>query len=80
MGWRRLAQNARQAGFAGIDLTVRKGGHVLPEKAAEDLPSAVSSIREEGVEVPMITTELVSAADPTARAILSTAGKLSIPF
>jgi L-ribulose-5-phosphate 3-epimerase len=80
MGWRRLAQNVRQAGFSGIDLTVRTGGHVLPEKAAEDLPSAVSSIREEGLEVPMITTELVSAADPTARAILSTAGKLSIPY
>jgi sugar phosphate isomerase/epimerase len=75
-----LARNARQAGFAGINLTVRKAGHVLPEKASEDLPSAVSSIREEGLEVPMIATELVSAEDPAARPILSTAGKLSIPF
>ncbi len=77
---RRLAENVKRAGFSGIDLTVRKRGHVLPEKAAEELPKAVAAIRGEGLEVPMITTELLSAADPTARPILSSAGKLAIPF
>ncbi len=80
MDWRRLAQAARRVGFGGIDLTVRPGGHVRPEQAAEDLPKAVAAIREEGLEVPMITTALTSAADPTARPILSTAAGLSIPF
>ncbi len=80
MDWRRLAQSCKRLGFDGIDLTVRPGGHVLPERAAEDLPKAVTAIRDEGLEVPMITTALVSAADTTAPAILSTAGKLSIPF
>ena len=80
MDWRRLAQAAKRVGFGGIDLTVRPGGHVRPEHAAEDLPQAVAAIREEGLEVPMITTALTSAADPTARPILSTAAKLSIPF
>ncbi|PYT76339.1 MAG: hypothetical protein DMG40_26375 [Acidobacteria bacterium] len=80
MDWHRLAQAAKSAGFGGIDLTVRRGGHVQPERAAEDLPKAVAAIREEGLDVPMITTELTSADDPAARAILSTAAKLSIPF
>jgi sugar phosphate isomerase/epimerase len=80
MDWRPLAQSAKRVGFGGVDLTVRKEGHVLPERAAEDLPKAVRTIREEGLEVPMITTALVSADDPTARPILSTAGKLSIPY
>jgi L-ribulose-5-phosphate 3-epimerase len=80
LDWRALAQSAKRAGFGGIDLTVRRGGHVLPERAAEDLPKAVAAIREEGLEVPMITAELISADDPTAEPILSTAGKLSIPF
>lgn len=80
MGWRELARSAKQVGFGGIDLTVRKGGHVAPERAAEDLPKAVSTIREEGLEVPFITTELVSSDDPAAETILRTAGKLSIPF
>ncbi|PYT66444.1 MAG: hypothetical protein DMG39_26755 [Acidobacteria bacterium] len=80
MDWRRLAQAAKSVGFGGIDLTVRQGGHVRPERAHEDLPQAVEAIREEGLDVPMITTELTSAGDPAARTILSTAAKLSIPF
>jgi sugar phosphate isomerase/epimerase len=80
MDWRRLAQAAKSVAFGGIDLTVRRGGHVRPERAAEDLPKAVEAIRKEGLDVPMITTELTSAEDPAARTILSTAAKLSIPF
>src|SRR5215510_4941883 len=80
MDWARMAQAVKKLGFGGIDLTVRPGGHVSPESAAEDLPKAVAAIRSEGLSVPMITTGLTSAQDPTARPILSTAGKLSIPF
>ena len=80
MDWRRLAQAVKKLGFGGIDLTVRPEGHVLPERAQEDLPKAVGIIRDAGLEVPMITTALTSASDPTARPILSTAAKLSIPF
>lgn len=80
LSWRELAQSAKQAGFGGIDLTVRPEGHVLPERAATDLPKAVAAIRAEGLQVPMITTALVSAADPTAEPILETASRLSIPF
>lgn len=80
LNWQELAQNAWHAGFGGIDLTVRRGGHVAPERVATDLPVAAAAIRDAGLQVPMITTELVTADDPTAEPILSTAGKLSIPF
>jgi len=80
MDWRRLSRSVKQLGFDGLDLTVRPGGHVLPDRAAEDLPRAVAVAREEGLDVPMITTALTSADDPTARPILSTAGKLGIPY
>ena len=80
MNWRELGQAAKSAGFGGIDLTVRKGGHVMPERVKDDLPEAVEAIRKEGLEVPMITTELLAADDRDALPILSTAGKLSIPF
>lgn len=78
--WRGLAKSVREMGFDGIDLTVRRRGHVHPERAAEDLPKAVAAIRAEGLQVPMITTELLSPSDPTARPILSTGGKLAISF
>ena len=80
LNWRELAQAAKQAGFGGIDLTVRPGGHVLPEKVKTDLPKAVETIRAEGLEVPMITTDLHSADDPAAEPTFSTASKLSIPY
>jgi sugar phosphate isomerase/epimerase len=80
MDWRRLSRSVKELGFDGLDLTVRKGGHVSPESAAGDLPRAVTAARDAGLDVPMITTALTSADDPTARPILSTAGKLGIPY
>lgn len=80
LNWGQLAKTVKKIGFDGIDLTVRPAGHVLPERVAEDLPKAVSAIKAEGLSVPMITTGLTSASDPTAKPILSSAGKLGIPF
>jgi sugar phosphate isomerase/epimerase len=75
---RTLSRHLRPLGFDGLDLTVRPGGHVLPDRAAHDLPRAVASAREEGLDVPMITTALTSADDPTARPILETAARLGV--
>jgi len=80
LNWQELARSSKRAGFGGIDLTVRRDGHVMPERAAEDLPKAVAAIRAEALEVPMITTALVDADDPTAGPIMSTASRLSIPY
>lgn len=80
MGWQRLSQTAREIGFNGIDLTVRSGGHVFPERATEDLPKAVAAVKAEGISVPMITTGLTSVTDVTAKPILSTAGKLGVLY
>ncbi len=75
LGWADLGAEVKRAGFDGVDLTVRPRGHVLPERVTEDLPEALRQIREHGVVVPMITTAIVSADDPTARPILATAGR-----
>jgi len=80
MPWQRLAQAAKQIGFAGVDLTVRPGGHVLPERVTEDLPKALEAIRKEGLDVPMITTELLSVRDPAAETTLAAAGLAGIQY
>src|SRR4029453_7939620 len=67
LGWSDLGNAVKDAGFDGIDLTVRTGGHVLPERAAEDLPRAIEAITAHGLKVPMVTTELTSATAPTAK-------------
>jgi sugar phosphate isomerase/epimerase len=70
----------KQMGFDGVDLTVRPGGHVLPEKVPVDMTRAIESIRGEGVEVSMISTGLVSATDPAAVNIIGIAGRVKIPY
>lgn len=75
-----LARTAKDLGLDGLDVTVRKGGHVLPENVANDLPRLVEAVRAEGLEVPMITTNLNDAADPDAAPILDAASKLGIRY
>jgi sugar phosphate isomerase/epimerase len=78
LDYRALAGTIAEAGFGGIDLTVRDGGHVLPERVREDLPKAVDAARAAGLAVPMITTTIVSARDPHAEAVLETASRLGV--
>jgi sugar phosphate isomerase/epimerase len=69
---------AADIGFDGMDLTVRAGGHVLPERAEQDLPRAVETVRKAGLEAPMITAGIVDATSPHTEAILRTANSLGI--
>jgi L-ribulose-5-phosphate 3-epimerase len=73
-----LAVAVKDMGYDGIDLTVRSKGHVLPEKVTDDLPRALDTIRAKGSSVAMITTELTSPTDPTARPIFQAAAKTGV--
>jgi sugar phosphate isomerase/epimerase len=80
LGWSDVGRVVRDAGFEGVDLTVRAGGHVLPERATEDLPRAIEAITSQGVKVPMITTELTSAKAPVAKPLLQAAARSGVRF
>ena len=80
LGWSDLGRAVKDAGFDGVDLTVRAKGHVLPERAAADLPRAIEAIRSHGLTVPMVTTELTSAKDPLARPLLQTAATSGVRY
>src|SRR5260370_21336421 len=75
-----LAAAAAEIGFDGIDLAVRKGGHVEPDRVREDLPKLVASIRQHGLEVPMITTDIADTATPYAEDILKAMSELGIRY
>jgi len=82
LGWikdyDRLAERTASLGFAGTDLTVRPGGHVLPERVEEDLPKAFESLKKAGAPIAMITTRVQDPRDPTTRKILKTASSVGI--
>ena len=66
--------------IAGPDLTVRPGGLVRPERVADDLPKAAAAFREQGMAIPMLSTNLTTGDDPTARPIFSAMAKLGIAY
>jgi len=71
---------AAESGFNGVDITVRDGGHVQPERAVDELPKAAEAVRKAGLEVPMITAGIVDAHSPHAEEILRTANALGIRY
>lgn len=73
-----LAKGAAEIGFDGVDIAVRKGGHVEPAVVSQELPKLVSIIRAHGLQVPMITTDIVDDTSPHAEAVLQTASELGI--
>ena len=79
LAWKDLGTAVRQAGFDGVDLTVRPGGHVLPTRVTEDLPRAVAAIRDAGSPVLMLTTGLTKPDDPAARATFEAARAVGVP-
>jgi L-ribulose-5-phosphate 3-epimerase len=67
-----------ESGFRAVDLTVRPGGHVLPERVEDDLPRAVDTLRKSGLTVPLITTAITDAGDPLTRRVLATAKQAGV--
>lgn len=75
-----MAETAADIGFDGVDIPVRPGGHVLPEKVEDDLPRAVEAVRNVGLDVAMMTTGIVDARDSNTEPILRIASELGIGY
>lgn len=80
LDYKGVGEFTKQLGYDGVDLTVRKGGHVPPEKAEELLPKAVEEIKSAGVDVPMMATNINDADDPLTEKILKTASESGIRY
>ena len=72
------AETVRDIGYEALDLTVRRAGHVLPERVADDLPKAAEAIKNAGVKLAMITTDIVDPKTPHAEAVLKTTASLGL--
>lgn len=73
-----LGNIAQQIGYDGVDLTVMQGGHVNPYITNVDLVRAIESVRGPGLEVPLISTNITSFAEPTAYPILAITGHTQV--
>jgi sugar phosphate isomerase/epimerase len=75
-----MAHTAAELGFDGVDLTVRRKGHVLPERVEDDLPKAVEAIKSAGIKPLMMATDINDPDDPKTKKVLRTASALGIKY
>ena len=72
-----VCQVFQRIGVDGLDLTVRPGGHIEPDRAKEELPKAAKAARDHGLEIMMLTTG-ITAPDRQAEEIVVACQKLNI--
>jgi sugar phosphate isomerase/epimerase len=68
------------AGMNGADLTVRPGGHVLPENVERDLPLAVKAFEKAGLKIEMMASGITDPDDPLTEKVLQVASEMGIKF
>lgn len=73
-----MAEAIAEIGLDGVEATVRKKGHVLPERVEEDLPKHQEAIQKHGLKTTMITTDVLGLDQPYSEQVLRTASSLGI--
>ncbi|MEM5564750.1 TIM barrel protein [Psychroserpens sp. AS72] len=71
-----MSAAAAEMGFDGLDLTVRRKGHVLPEHVVDDLPKAVEAMTSHGLNPKMMSTNVWDASNSVNITVLETASQL----
>lgn len=73
-----VCERAKQAGFDGLDLTLRPGGHVKPEEAEMGLAAARQAADAARVTIPMASTAVTDRGSPHAEAIFAAAAHYGV--
>jgi sugar phosphate isomerase/epimerase len=66
-----VCMEVKRAGFDGIDLTLRPGGHVLPRNAEMGLSEARTIADRHQVTIPMASTAISDVDSPHAEAVVA---------
>lgn len=80
LDYKEVGEKTAELGFAGVDLTVRPGGHVLPEFVKRDLPIAVDEIKKGGSNCIMMSTGVRSVENELDVDVLETASKVGVKY
>jgi sugar phosphate isomerase/epimerase len=80
LDYKETAKVCKEAGLDGVDIPVRRGGHVEPANIERDLPRAVEAFRNAGLAVGLISTDLCRGQGTDPRSILETASSLGIKY
>ncbi len=73
-----LGERMAAIGYDGIEAPIRRGGHVEPEKAGEDLPRLVEALAKHDIEITVMTSDINDPSDPLTEKVLRAAATLGI--
>jgi sugar phosphate isomerase/epimerase len=74
-----LADAIADAGFDGIEVTARhQDSYIHPKRAADELPKLKEALDRRGLEITILTSDILRADDKDAESLLRTAAKLGI--
>ena len=66
-----VSAEVKKSGFDGIDLTLRPGGHVLPQNAEMGLAEARAVADRNNVTIPMASTAITDVNSPHAEDVIA---------
>ena len=78
LSYEQLAKTLKGMGFDGAEVTVRKGGYIAPEAAADELPKLAEVFKQHELNISILTTDIVDVESPHAEAILKVAGEVGV--
>jgi sugar phosphate isomerase/epimerase len=78
MDYAAQAELIAEIGFDGVEATVRKGGHVEPERVEEDLPKQIEALKKSGIQMAMMTTDITNAESELHQRVMKTAADLGV--
>ena len=73
-----LGERIADAGFTGVEATIRKNGVISPEDAPAKLPELHRALAKHGVSITTMASDMNDPQDVTQRAMLETAADLGI--
>jgi len=77
--YEKLATEIAAAGFDGIEVTARKkDSYIHPERAADELPALNEVLAKHGLEITILTTDVLRADEPHAESMLRAAKSLGV--
>ncbi len=77
LSFEETARVAVEIGWDGIELALRAGGHVLPERVEEDLPKLVTALRARGQEILVVATD-INGVSPLSERVLRASARAGI--
>ena len=75
-----MGRTLKDMGLTAVDFTVRANGYVERAEVREGLPAAVETLKQVGVEVPMLTTDICSADEEGAAQVFATAAECGVQW